>query len=403
MKQINAVITALLICNSLHAQPPSYVPTDGLAGWYGFNGNANDASGNGNHGSVTGCLSVEDRFGTPSSAYSFSGAEYITIENSLLPSSTTSFTISAWFNTHTDDGMIISDRGTNINWFKYMVGVAGSVVKAGNYSSGCNSGSQAISSPFPADQWNHVVVIKNYENGIHQLYLNGTLVAQEALLCYHASNNGTSIGRWVGITTDGYYEGLIDDIGVWNRALSLQELSDLFNGGNGGPCQSNVPVSFVGLDASYSIANASVELEGIPTNGIFIGPGVSGTTFSPATAGEGTHSIVYTYVDENHCVNSAGLCTTVSLGMGLEPVSGSDNVRIFPNPSKGQFTMEFDLTGLVFLQVFDVRGRMVTNEVFRSHGIKMTRRLDLSLEAKGTYKIQVQNDGSTMTHSVVIE
>ena len=229
MKHLNSTLLVLLTSSSLFAQVPSYVPTDGLVGWWPFNGNANDESGNGNHGSVTGCAPADDRFGTGNSAYSFNGSEYITISNSLLPSSPTSFTISAWFSTNTDDGIIISDRGGNINWFKYMVGIAGNVLKAGNYSPGCNSGPQAINSTFEAGEWNNVVDIKNYGDGTHKLYLNGALVAEEALLCYHASSSGTSIGRWIGITTDGYYEGLIDDIGVWNRALSLDEINALYD------------------------------------------------------------------------------------------------------------------------------------------------------------------------------
>jgi hypothetical protein len=36
------------------AQVPSYVPTNGLVGWWPFNGNANDESGNGHNGTVTG-------------------------------------------------------------------------------------------------------------------------------------------------------------------------------------------------------------------------------------------------------------------------------------------------------------------------------------------------------------
>ena len=44
-------------------QVPSYVPTNGLVGWWGFNGNANDESGNGNNGTVNGATLIADRFG----------------------------------------------------------------------------------------------------------------------------------------------------------------------------------------------------------------------------------------------------------------------------------------------------------------------------------------------------
>ncbi|MCE2847262.1 MAG: hypothetical protein LW707_09600, partial [Sphingobacteriales bacterium] len=52
---------------------PSYVPTNGLVGWWPFNGNANDESGNGNHGVVNGAVLTPDRFGFSAKAYSFNG------------------------------------------------------------------------------------------------------------------------------------------------------------------------------------------------------------------------------------------------------------------------------------------------------------------------------------------
>jgi hypothetical protein len=73
MKSILTSLFSLVLCASLHAQLPSYVPADGLAGWWPFNGNANDESGNGNDGVVNGATLAEDRFGNAGSAYSFDG------------------------------------------------------------------------------------------------------------------------------------------------------------------------------------------------------------------------------------------------------------------------------------------------------------------------------------------
>jgi len=47
--------------------------TDGLVAYYPFNGNAKDASGNGNNGVVSGATLTADRLGNPNSAYSFDG------------------------------------------------------------------------------------------------------------------------------------------------------------------------------------------------------------------------------------------------------------------------------------------------------------------------------------------
>jgi hypothetical protein len=49
------------------------IPIDGLVAYYPFNGNADDESGNGNHGIVYGSTPVSDRFSNENSAYSFDG------------------------------------------------------------------------------------------------------------------------------------------------------------------------------------------------------------------------------------------------------------------------------------------------------------------------------------------
>lgn len=137
---------------------------------------------------------------------------------------------------------------------------------------------------------------------------------------------------------------------------------------------------------------------------MFIGPGVTGSTFSPSAAGEGIHSIQYVTVDNDGCVNSAGLCTSVSIGMGLEPGGNVlGGVRIFPNPNSGQFTVELELAGLVGLQVFDARGALVHSEVFTASGSRTQRTLDLSAFAKGSYTLLVEHDGQRVSQRVVVE
>jgi hypothetical protein len=57
---------------------PSYVPTNGLVGWWPFSGNAIDSSGNGNNGTVNGATLTADRNAVANSAYSFDGVnDYI--------------------------------------------------------------------------------------------------------------------------------------------------------------------------------------------------------------------------------------------------------------------------------------------------------------------------------------
>ena len=57
-----ALAVGLCIAANTFAQVPSYVPTNGLVGWWPFNNNANDESGNGNNGAITGTTITADRF-----------------------------------------------------------------------------------------------------------------------------------------------------------------------------------------------------------------------------------------------------------------------------------------------------------------------------------------------------
>ena len=74
MKNLLLLFTLLVTINCF-GQIPSYVPTDSLVGWYPFNGNANDESGNGNNGTVNGASLDTNRFGDANSAYDFDGID----------------------------------------------------------------------------------------------------------------------------------------------------------------------------------------------------------------------------------------------------------------------------------------------------------------------------------------
>ena len=82
-KALLSLVTSFLIISSLLAQVPAYVPTNGLVGYWPFNGNANDESGNGNHGTVNGATLTTDRNGNANAAYSFDGiSNFIEVINS---------------------------------------------------------------------------------------------------------------------------------------------------------------------------------------------------------------------------------------------------------------------------------------------------------------------------------
>ncbi len=401
-----ATLAIIVLSNLAFAQVPSYIPTNGLVGWWPFNGDANDESGSGNNGTVNGALTLtSDRFGSSNSAYSWpnslSSSNYIDL-GTLPQLSPDRISISCWvwFDAATSNSRVISsgEPGIIVN-----SDIGSTVTIKCSYAA---SGSQVWPSTFAITkyEWHHILFTSDYNAGEAALYIDGVLTDTGINNAPLSTTTTWNIGRKSISGFDGF-GGLIDDIGIWDRALSQQEITGLFSGTPASPCRSQTPVSLTGLDASYTTTDGIVELIGVPAGGIFIGPGVSGSTFDPGMAGVGTHSVTYTYVDVDGCINTAGLCTTVDLGEGINgnEMSVNGNVRVYPNPNAGQFTLETELSGLVSLQVFDVKGQLVQNEVFNGNGTRNIRLIDLSRFAKGTYSLRVQNAGSTVVQTVVVK
>ena len=94
-----AFALGLCLTANVMAQVPNYVPTNGLVGYWPFNGNANDESGNGNHGTVNGAMLSTDRNGKANSAFDFNGInQYIKVNNSNTLQNISTISISIWLN-----------------------------------------------------------------------------------------------------------------------------------------------------------------------------------------------------------------------------------------------------------------------------------------------------------------
>jgi hypothetical protein len=369
MRHLFLLATFVFFGASVQAQVPSYVPADGLVGWLPFNGNANDESGNGNNGTLNGATLTSDRNGISASAFSFNGIEdNITVPHDQQFDSQT-YSISVWVSFSTEstpstggfnvNPAILSRLGpsntvTYDNWVLYEAdGIAGfsygnPVVYGGGMLEQFNDGN-----------WHHLAMTVASDSV--RFYFNGQLSSSlERGPDLIFNDEPIRLGRCQAAYWKAF-EGLLDDVGFWNRALDLCEIRALYNAGSQGV--SSTPVSYTGLSDGYTITDGPATLVGSPTGGYFIGPGVSGSTFDPAAAGVGTHSITYTWFDACGGFNTTGLCTTVDQGVGIGGSNlGTGGVLVYPNPNGGQFTLEVDLIGLVSLQVYDARGRLAYSE-----------------------------------------
>jgi hypothetical protein len=241
------LLTALLLLSSLSnwAQLPSYLPANGLVAWYPFNGNANDESGNGNNGTNNGASLTEDRFGNANSAYYFSSAGCGTrIDANVNTSSIqTGLTISVWLK-RVGNGCISprilefwpGSNGPGMAQWGWAYGYPGEPnrIGLGSLTSTGYSCAEAILEPSLTD-WIQIAYTNDGSNG--RFYYNGTLVSTLPSEGNPILASNLAIGRMNHPAYDAF-NGNMDDLGVWNRALSEAEISNLFNS-NSTPCTAN--------------------------------------------------------------------------------------------------------------------------------------------------------------------
>jgi len=238
---------ALLIFSvsfSLSAQ----VPTSGLTGYWPFKGNAIDESSNTNDGIVTGATLVEDRFSNVNSAYSFDGNDYITVahHSSLDMSGPVSF--SAWVKPSgiqtSGNRMILgkSDYSTQTNYLIRQIPNGYIQWEYQGYT-------QNIINPMVVSTWHHIVVTAEGPTLEKKIYLDNQLVATQLA-------SGGSFGQVTNPLTFGYasynseyYEGIIDDIRIYDRVLTVTEVDALFKEENGTPTA--IQNSFENIVTSY--------------------------------------------------------------------------------------------------------------------------------------------------------
>lgn len=100
-----------------------------------------------------------------------------------------------------------------------------------------------------------------------------------------------------------------------------------------------IPVVTFSLTQTQFCPNSDVLfLQGTPASGIFSGTGVTGTVFTPSSAGIGTHTVTYSYTNNFNCTNSASSIATVSACTGIEELQAS-TLHIYPNPGNGMLSI----------------------------------------------------------------
>lgn len=245
---IRFLILILVVCaaNLAFSQVPLGVPLNQLVAYWPLDSNVNDALSSQHHGTATNANATLDRFGYRNSAYRLTGNNsYLTLPTSVMSQvGTSNFTVSIWVSPDTNiavtNGMeIISDKvpGSWLHKFRIAVGaIAFAYSPDSTYWDaivGSNVVPKVVGPGLLPDGWWHLVfVYENVQGGRFTAYRNGVMVGQTINTSTSAGNRQINVGRaiWPGAPAIGtnFFKGSVDDIGIWSRALTAAEVSNLY-------------------------------------------------------------------------------------------------------------------------------------------------------------------------------
>jgi hypothetical protein len=210
---------------------------EGLVAHYPFNGNANDDSGNGNDGTVYGATLTADRFGNQDSAYEFDGDDYINCGNDESLAISSSITVAAWIKIDRFNyGGIVCKQSTIDGDYFLTIGCGGSAyynnIRFGNKGLGTHLGGidcGPASNPLELGKWYYVAGVFDDDSNKIYVYINGIFHNSEDFTGSIPTSTGDlTIGTYCG-TTKYLFDGTIDDVRIYNRALSETEIKELYN------------------------------------------------------------------------------------------------------------------------------------------------------------------------------
>ena len=212
----------------------------GLVACYPFNANAKDESGNNNNGTVNGATLTTDRFGKANSAYNFDGSSYISVSPDQFKNQTYTYATWVYLDKLPADGennTLIAIGGPGGDQVLSLANNYATVAlygfQLGTYNIGTPPNSNSWTGVQPdTKKWYHVVGVR--DNTSVKLYINGILNSANIA---NANTGGTSPSYGnsttfiIGSRGASYVQaitGVLDDIYIYNRPLSPEEVTALY-------------------------------------------------------------------------------------------------------------------------------------------------------------------------------
>ena len=322
---------------------PSYVPANGLVGWWPFNGNANDESGNGNNGTNLGSVGfVNDRNNNSSSALVFPNSDSkIWIPFNLLGElpCANDHSFSFWVKLNSQpklsgnqqsiafcNGRLPGESGINAfgNWY-YLF--PNSVFEGAWYDRSQVHSNDSI----PTKTWTLITYVFRASQNQFSVYVNGidktdytypNVSAGWSGQCTAFSNLGN---YYVGNApyNNARFDGNVDDLGVWNRALTQQEITGLYQGANTTANCPTFPASLAqGLVGYWPFCGNALDESGNNNHGTVNGATLTTDRFGNQGSAYGFDG-QSNYIKIQDSINQNDSAITISAWFKPEAVPGS--------------------------------------------------------------------------------
>jgi hypothetical protein len=200
-----------------------------LEGYWRLDGNSDDAAGTA-HATPTG---ITYAAGKLSSGAVFAGTT--SKIDTPVSSAFGDFTACAWFICNTTiNYQRVLDKAYDVGFW-----LGRNASNATQWGGGVceTSGPYGIFAEFnPNGNWNHIISIRR--GSTHELWANGVLANSNTVTTNPLSTHRLAIGAWAqnhgGANPAQYFQaGTIDEVGIWSRALSVEEIANLYDGGDG--------------------------------------------------------------------------------------------------------------------------------------------------------------------------
>jgi len=185
-----------------------------------------DLSGNNNHGTIYGATRVQEGFGK---ALLFDGVDdYVDVPSSPILSGLNTITVEVWVNpTKTTEGTIVSkhDNYQNKEWQLYINPYTQKYTFQ-VVDENTDTFSEVAGVAATIGKWTHIVGV--YNNGKLQIYCDGVLTDSKTTdKIIRVTNAPIRIGNRADNVR--YYGGIIDEVLIYNRALSESEIKAIYN------------------------------------------------------------------------------------------------------------------------------------------------------------------------------